>query len=94
MDSLSENNIIKKMYDGMGDVFEDYLTRFKKYSEENEENTKDTITNLSKISGSLGYIGQVHASLAKAYEHEKRLLIIEEKLKKISPEQKAQIWGT
>jgi len=73
------------MYDGMGNVFEDYLKRFKEYSKENKENSSDTINNLSKISGSLGYIGQVHASLAKAYEHEKRLLDLESKFGKIPP---------
>ena len=81
--ALLEENIIKKMYDGMGNVFEDYLKRFKAYSKENDENSKETINILSKISGSLGYIGQVHASLAKAYEHEKRLLELEKKFGKI-----------
>lgn len=83
--SLLKENIIKKMYDGMGEVFEDYLSRFKSYSNGNKENSTDVINNLSKISGSLGYIGQVHASLAKAYEHEKRLLDLEEKFGKIPP---------
>lgn len=86
MDSaLLEENIIKKMYDGMGEVFKEYLKRFNQYAKENKENSKETINILSKISGSLGYIGQVHASLAKAYEHEKRLLELENKFGKIPP---------
>ncbi len=69
----------------MGNVFEEYLKRFNEYAKDNEENSNETLSNLGKISGSMGYIGQVHASLAKAYEHEKRLLDLESKFGKIPP---------
>ncbi len=72
MDSTTE-----KMYDGVGKVFLSYLKRFDAYNKENEQTDKDTINNLSKISGSLGYMAQVHAGLAKAYDYEKRLAEIE-----------------
>ncbi len=69
-----------------------YLKRFQKYNKENKETNKDTINDLSKLSGSLGYMAQVHAGLAKAYDHEKRLAEIEKKLESNS-EEKPVVWG-
>ena len=74
------------MYNGVGVVFKDYLKRYKNFSKNNKETSPEIINNLAKISGSLGYMAQVHAGLAKAYEHEKRLAAIEKKLETISPE--------
>lgn len=84
MNSSEDNkNITEEMYSGVGLVFKDYLKRFKEFSENNEETSVETINNLGKISGSLGYMAQVHAGLAKAYEHEKRLVELEKKFGKI-----------
>jgi hypothetical protein len=80
------------MYKGVGDVFMSYLKRFEKYNKENPNTDKETINDLSKISGSLGYMAQVHAGLAKAYDHEKRLAEIEKKLESNSTE-KPKVWG-
>lgn len=92
--SESENTTTEKMYKGVGDVFMAYLKRFEDYDKENEETNKDTINDLSKLSGSLGYMAQVHAGLAKAYDHEKRLAEIESILKnKSSDTEKPKVWG-
>jgi len=69
-----------------------YLERFEKYNKDNQNTDKETINDLSKISGSLGYMAQVHAGLAKAYDHEKRLAEIEKKLESNS-EEKPKVWG-
>lgn len=69
-----------------------YLERFEKYNKDNPNTDKETINDLSKISGSLGYMAQVHAGLAKAYDHEKRLAEIEKKLESNS-EEKPKVWG-
>ena len=69
-----------------------YLKRFEDYNKDNQETTKETINDLSKISGSLGYMAQVHAGLAKAYDHEKRLAEIEKKLDGNSSK-KPTVWG-
>ena len=69
-----------------------YLKRFEEYNKENQETTKETINDLSKISGSLGYMAQVHAGLAKAYDYEKRLAEIEKKLEN-NPSKKPTVWG-
>jgi hypothetical protein len=82
------------MYKGVGDVFMAYLKRFEKYNKENKETDKETINDLSKLSGSLGYMAQVHAGLAKAYDHEKRLAEIEDILKNNSTDiEKPKVWG-
>jgi len=92
--SESENTTTEKMYKGVGDVFMSYLKRFEDYDKENEETNKETINDLSKLSGSLGYMAQVHAGLAKAYDHEKRLAEIEDILKnKSSDTEKPKVWG-
>ena len=92
--SESDNTTTEKMYKGVGDVFMAYLKRFVDYDKENKETNKDTINDLSKLSGSLGYMAQVHAGLAKAYDHEKRLREIEEILKnKSSDSEKPKVWG-
>ena len=71
-----------------------YLKRFEKYNKENKETNKEIINDLSKLSGSLGYMAQVHAGLAKAYDHEKRLAEIEEILKNNSSDVvKPKVWG-
>jgi len=86
--SYSESDTTEKMYKGVGDVFMSYLKRFDDYNKENQETTKETINDLSKISGSLGYMAQVHAGLAKAYDHEKRLAKLENDSSK-----KPTVWG-
>ncbi len=90
--SCSDSNTTEKMYKGVGDVFMSYLKRFEEYNKENSNTDKETINDLSKISGSLGYMAQVHAGLAKAYDHEKRLAEIEKKLESNS-EEKPKVWG-
>ena len=90
--SSSNSDTTEKMYKGVGDVFMSYLKRFEEYNKKNKETDKETINDLSKISGSLGYMAQVHAGLAKAYDHEKRLAEIEKKLKNNSNE-KPVVWG-
>ena len=89
----SDKNTTEKMYKGVGEVFITYLKRFDNYNKENKDTDKETINNLSKLSGSLGYMAQVHAGLAKAYDHEKRLAEIEKKLEGSSGK-KPKIWGT
>jgi len=92
--SESDNTTTEKMYKGVGDVFMAYLKRFEDYDKENTDTNKDTINDLSKLSGSLGYMAQVHAGLAKAYDHEKRLAEIEDILKnKSSDTEKPKVWG-
>lgn len=92
--SKSSINTTEKMYKGVGDVFMAYLKRFEKYNKENKETDKETINDLSKLSGSLGYMAQVHAGLAKAYDHEKRLAEIEDILKNNSTDiEKPKVWG-
>lgn len=90
--SSSNSDTTEKMYKGVGDVFMSYLKRFEEYNKKNKETDKETINDLSKISGSLGYMAQVHAGLAKAYDHEKRLAEIEKKLENNSNE-KPVVWG-
>jgi len=92
--SETDNTTTEKMYKGVGDVFMAYLKRFEEYDKENTDTNKDTINDLSKLSGSLGYMAQVHAGLAKAYDHEKRLAEIEDILKnKSSDTEKPKVWG-
>jgi len=92
--SEADNTTTEKMYKGVGDVFMAYLKRFEDYDKENTDTNKDTINDLSKLSGSLGYMAQVHAGLAKAYDHEKRLAEIEDILKnKSSDTEKPKVWG-
>jgi hypothetical protein len=79
------------MYKGVGEVFLEYKKLFDNYIK-GEDISKEKITDLSKISGSMGYMAQVHAGLAKAYDHEKRLAEIEKKLESNS-EKKPKIWG-
>lgn len=94
MDYTDEDkNTTEKMYKGVGKVFVTYLKRFEEYDKENKETDKETINNLSKISGSLGYMAQVHAGLAKAYDHENRLAEIEKKLEN-SSEKNPAAWST
>jgi hypothetical protein len=88
----TDKNTTEKMYNGVGYVFMSYLERFEKYNKENAETSKETINDLSKLSGSLGYMAQVHAGLAKAYDHEKRLAEIEKKLES-NDSDKPTVWG-
>ncbi len=87
----SDKNTTEKMYKGVGEVFLEYKKLFDDYIK-GEEVSKEKIADLSKISGSMGYMAQVHAGLAKAYDHEKRLLEVEKKLESNS-EDKPKIWG-
>jgi len=89
--SCSDSNTTEKMYKGVGEVFLEYKKLFDNYIK-GEDISKEKITDLSKISGSMGYMAQVHAGLAKAYDHEKRLAEIEKKLESNS-EKKPKIWG-
>jgi hypothetical protein len=79
------------MYKGVGEVFLEYKKLFDEYIK-GEDISKEKISDLSKISGSMGYMAQVHAGLAKAYDHEKRLAEIEKKLESNS-EVKSVTWG-
>ena len=79
------------MYQGVGEVFLEYKKLFDDYIK-GEDISKEKISDLSKISGSMGYMAQVHAGLAKAYDHEKRLAEIEKKLESNS-EKKPVVWG-
>ncbi len=87
----SDKNTTEKMYKGVGEVFLEYKKLFDDYIK-GEDISKEKISDLSKISGSMGYMAQVHAGLAKAYDHEKRLAEIEKKLESNS-EDKPKIWG-
>jgi len=91
--SNSIDSTTEKMYKGVGNVFISYLKRFEEYNKKNKETDKETINNLSKLSGSLGYMAQVHAGLAKAYDYEKRLAEIEVILKNNSPNLEKPNWG-
>ena len=79
MDYTDTDNTTEKMYKSVGEVFLAYKKLFDDYIK-GEDISKEKITDLSKISGSMGYMAQVHAGLAKAYDHEKRLAEIEKKL--------------
>jgi len=89
--SHSNSNTTEKMYKSVGEVFLEYKKLFDDYIK-GEDIPKEKITDLSKISGSMGYMAQVHAGLAKAYDHEKRLAEIENKLENNSKE-KPVVWG-
>ncbi len=78
------------MYKGVGEVFLEYKKLFDDYIK-GEDISKEKISDLSKISGSMGYMAQVHAGLAKTYDHEKRLAEIEKKLESNSEEK--PVWG-
>ncbi len=81
------------MYKAVGEVFLEYKKLFDEYIKGGDV-SKEKITDLGKISGSMGYMAQVHAGLAKAYDHEKRLAEIEEILKnKSSDVEKPKMWG-
>ena len=73
------------MYKSVGEVFLEYKKLFDEYIK-GEDISKEKISDLSKISGSMGYMAQVHAGLAKAYEYEKILADIQKRLEKIPPE--------
>jgi len=91
--SDSSDNTTEKMYKAVGEVFLEYKKIFDDYIK-GEDISKEKIADLGKISGSMGYMAQVHAGLAKAYDHEKRLAEIEEILKnKSSGEEKPKVWG-
>ncbi len=91
--SKSSINTTEKMYKAVGEVFLEYKKIFDDYIK-GEDISKEKIADLGKISGSMGYMAQVHAGLAKAYDHEKRLAEIEEILKnKSSDEEKPKVWG-
>jgi len=75
------------MYEGIIEMFHVLQNRFIKFEKENkDDNSTTTLDYLTKLSGSIGYTAQVHAGLAKAYQHEKRLSDIEKKMEKIPPE--------
>ncbi len=89
----SSDNTTEKMYKAVGEVFLEYKKLFDDYIK-GEDISKEKITDLGKISGSMGYMAQVHAGLAKAYDHEKRLAEIEVILKnKSSDVEKPKMWG-
>lgn len=75
----------EKMYEGVIQIFDRLLTRFIKY-EKNDDESQSTLDYLTKLAGSLGYMAQVHSGLAKAYQHEKRLVDLETKISKLPPE--------
>ena len=87
----SKSTTTEKMYKGVGEVFLEYKKLFDDYIK-GEDISKEKIADLSKISGSMGYMAQVHAGLAKAYDHEKRLAEIEKKLES-NLEKKPIVWG-
>ena len=89
--SDSNSDTTEKMYKSVGEVFLEYKKLFDDYIK-GEDISKEKIADLSKISGSMGYMAQVHAGLAKAYDHEKRLAEIEKKLESNSKE-KPVVWG-
>ena len=86
MDSHKPDKLdTEKMYEGVIQIFERLLKRFIKY-EKQDDDSQATLDYLTKLAGSLGYMAQVHSGLAKAYQHEKRLVDLEKKFEKIPPE--------
>ncbi len=85
MASAPEKLETEKMYNAISEVFEKLHRRFINY-EKGDDESQSTLDYLTKLAGSLGYMAQVHAGLAKAYQHEKRLADIEKRLEKIPPE--------
>lgn len=73
------------MYEGVIQIFNKLHKRFINY-EKGDDDSQSTLDYLTKLAGSIGYMAQVHSGLAKAYQHEKRLLDIEKRLEKIPPE--------
>ena len=47
--SSEKESITNQMYNGVGEVFADYLKRFKDFSENNEDTSASTINALSKL---------------------------------------------
>lgn len=77
----------EKMYEGVIQIFERLQNRFIKYEKQNEDDDSlSTLDYLTKLAGSIGYTAQVHSGLAKAYQHEKRLVDLEKKFSKLPPE--------
>ena len=73
------------MYEGVIQIFNKLHKRFINF-EKGDDDSQSTLDYLTKLAGSIGYMAQVHSGLAKAYQHEKRLLDIEKRLEKIPPE--------
>ncbi len=73
------------MYEGVIQIFNKLHKRFMDY-EKSDDDSQSTLDYLTKLAGSIGYMAQVHSGLAKAYQHEKRLVDIEKRLEKIPPE--------
>lgn len=80
--SDSDTEII---YRGTSEIYQTLLKRFNEYEKEQEEDKSEKVAiHLTKLSSALGYIGQVHSGLAKAYHQEKRLADLELKFKTLS----------
>ena len=94
MDSAQPDKLeTEKMYEGVTQIFERLHKRFIEYEKDSDQ-SKENLDYLAKLSSSIGYMAQVHAGLAKAYDHEKRLAEIEKKLEsKSEEEEKPAVWG-
>ncbi len=81
----TEAGTTEKLYEGISMIFEKLNKRFIDYEKESD-NSQGTLDYISKLAGTIGYIAQVHTSIAKAYKHEKRLNEIEKRISNLSPE--------
>lgn len=82
-----EKSETEKVYEGNVQIHERLLKRFIAFDVAHEKDVSPaTLDYLIKLAGAIGYSQQVHAGLIKAYQHEKRLKDIENKLAKLPPE--------
>lgn len=87
MDVKPDKLDTEKMYEGVIQMFERLLNRFIKYEKSNQDDeSQPTLDYLTKLAGSIGYTAQVHSGLAKAYQHEKRLVDLEKKFADLPPD--------
>lgn len=86
-DNAKEHNLTESMYNAIGELFESQKKYYhlieKEIPDEDATGKSVRLDYLLKFSTSMGYIAQVHAGLAKAYSHEKRLGDIESRLHNI-----------
>lgn len=73
---------MEHMSDVMLQIFNRLSTRFIVYENKNED-TENTINYLTKLSGSIGYMAQINGGIHKSFRQEKRIKILENKIKNI-----------
>ena len=71
---------IEHTSDVMLQIFNRLSKRFMKY-EGNNDDSVPTVDYLTKLAGSIGYMAQINGGIHKSFKQEKRLKVLEEKIK-------------